>query len=56
MVIAAIILAIFSAALASAIVSKRRYNAAVGVLGGLAAGITCWAIASFGMFIWFVNG
>lgn len=56
MIIAAIIFAIFSVTLVSAIFLKRRWNAAVGVVGGLAVGIACWAIASFGMVLWFVNG
>ena len=55
MVIAAIILAVFSTALLSAILLKRRYNTLIGVVGGLATGVSCWAIASFGMFVWFVN-
>jgi hypothetical protein len=56
MAIAAIVLAILVAALGSAIVLSRRWNAAIGILGGLAIGIICWASISAAMFYWFVVG
>ena len=52
----AIVLMIFFVAFGSAILLTRRWNAAVGILGGLGVGVACWAIASVGMFLWFANG
>lgn len=51
----AIVLMIFFLAFGSAIFLTRRWNAAVGVLGGLGVGVAAWVIASVGMFVWFAN-
>ncbi|MFB0875181.1 MULTISPECIES: hypothetical protein [unclassified Sphingobium] len=56
MIAAVIIILIFMSGFGAAIFLARRWNAAVGILGGLAVGLAGWAVASVAMLIWFVAG